>query len=614
MSDAEAFLANYNQNLNAQISARWPAQFIEPYTIEDCLKLTADKEVLLAVDRRTKDKVILRSAAVNPGEVQDTEYDVLTQLDHPGIPKAYGALVHDGRSYLARQYLEGTPLDEVISRRTFTPPQIRAAALQLATILDYIHTQNPPVIHRDLKPQNIIAGPDGSFGLTDFGIARTFKDGEGSDTHFAGTLPYAAPEQYGYAQTSPQTDIYALGIVMIYLATGSPSRQGWEAAIPDTGLRKLIGKCIAFDPGGRFQSASAILKKLDPANRRQKLAIGITIGVLAVGALGTGTAFMANLFESPSSIRPPESSTPANASPQGENQPPQSPPATGTSDFLFDSAKDGNLPGNLVNGGYAVEGDGSIYLAAKGAIHQLDGGGRSIKKWDFADPKSLNYYQGALYFVDGGSLWQLDLATSTSKMLVNDRVGAAIVSNNALYIADSFQGLALTQVDFDGKTLSRVDEGQEAYYRVLVDGYVYYAKGAEGRKLFRIDLATGKETVIYAAETAWLSYYDGKIYFSDFTVPGRVISHNLSDGIQMELTPGSYSFTNASPYGIAVSSPDDQSLVLLSLDGKSQTTLAKAPSAFPNIAGGWIFYQNKDDNENIWMVRPNGENNHLFEP
>ena len=290
MSDVQSFLDSYKENLVQEVSqGAWPTEVLSYYRPESCLKYTDSKKVYLVTDVRTGGRAVLRVSELGTGEGADAEHAILSRLNYPGIPRSYGLLVKDGRSYLAREYFEGEPLDQVVKRGVFPAAQIYHIARQICAILDFLHAQNPPVIHRDIKPQNIILRPDGSIGLTDFGIARTYKEGYDSDTHYYGTMPYAPPEQYGYSQSSPQTDIYALGIVLIYLATGSPDRQNLSKRIPDSHLRSLIETCIAFDPADRFQNVKQLVKRIK-ARKRYPLRVGaiITSASLALVLLGLG--------------------------------------------------------------------------------------------------------------------------------------------------------------------------------------------------------------------------------------------------------------------------------------------------------------------------------------
>lgn len=117
----------------------------------------------------------------------------------------------------------------------------------------------PPIIHRDLKPSNVIVSP-ANLTLIDFGIARTYRDGAVADTNAFGTRAYAPPEQFGFGQTGPRSDVYALGMLLYYLLTEkvpSPALAGGafdEGGVPEP-LRPVLSKATAFDPAARYGSA-----------------------------------------------------------------------------------------------------------------------------------------------------------------------------------------------------------------------------------------------------------------------------------------------------------------------------------------------------------------------
>ncbi len=167
-------------------------------------------------------------------EATDTfnrEVSLLSTLRHPQLPRIYDHFSDRDHWYLVLEYLEGTTLETYLETRAAQGKPIQvdetlAMALQLCRVLEYLHTRQPPVVFRDLKPSNIIRSPGGTLCLIDFGIARHFRPGQARDTQPLGSPGYAAPEQYGRAQTTPQTDLYSLGALLHALISGQdPAEQ-----------------------------------------------------------------------------------------------------------------------------------------------------------------------------------------------------------------------------------------------------------------------------------------------------------------------------------------------------------------------------------------------------
>ena len=150
------------------------------------------------------------------------EVSVLSQLDHPNLPHLYEYIQTPGHWYLVMDFIAGETLEEYQSKTPNGRLLLSEAldiGMQLCLVLDYLHSQQPPIVFRDLKPANIMRTPTGQLYLIDFGIARYFKPGQAKDTVALGSHGYAAPEQYGKAQTTPRADIYSLGAVLHQLLT-----------------------------------------------------------------------------------------------------------------------------------------------------------------------------------------------------------------------------------------------------------------------------------------------------------------------------------------------------------------------------------------------------------
>ena len=188
--------------------------------------------VYLVADQRLSDKhwalkELDPSALMNPQERQERiaafqqEANLLASLAHPNLTKVLDCFSRSDRYYLVMDFVEGSSLRQLLDVRTtpFSEMQVLKWADQLCDVLSYLHTQSPPVIFRDLKPDNILVDQSDRIKLIDFGIARFFRPDRTKDTATFGTVGYAPPEQYGRGQTEARSDIYSLGATLHHLLT-----------------------------------------------------------------------------------------------------------------------------------------------------------------------------------------------------------------------------------------------------------------------------------------------------------------------------------------------------------------------------------------------------------
>jgi len=225
-----------------------------------------------------------REAALNQFEASAR---MLAQLHHPGIVQVIEYVLYNGVPLLITEYAEGETLQHRMQSETFGLPedQVLDMADQLCDVLSYLHSQNPPVIYRDLTPGNIIISPTGRIKLIDFGIARTMKAGKASDTEPLGTTGYAAPEQYGNLQTGPYSDVYSLGATLLYALTGyDPSLTPFmlpraDAVHPDLKavsrpLADAVEKATQLNVQDRFQTIGEFRQAIHRARLRGPLLNG----------------------------------------------------------------------------------------------------------------------------------------------------------------------------------------------------------------------------------------------------------------------------------------------------------------------------------------------------
>ena len=245
-----------------------PQGFLDSYDPLECLSRSHGTETYLAQQKGSNrlcvakcyDREIYKSV---------NESSILKNLSHEELPAFMNEYQNDALVCIVREYIEGTPLDKYIARRNLTEAQIVALCVKLCDILIYLHGLDSPVIHRDIKPQNIIVKQDGGISLIDFDIARTYNKGAEADTQFIGTRTYAPPEQYGFSQTDCRADIYSLGVLMCYMLSGDTDIK--KAEITNKRLAFIVLRCAAFSPEERFADVTAVKNALlDTGGRKQK--------------------------------------------------------------------------------------------------------------------------------------------------------------------------------------------------------------------------------------------------------------------------------------------------------------------------------------------------------
>ncbi len=200
---------------------------------------------------------------------------LLASLSHHHLPRIYDHFSEHGYAYLVMELINGETLADLLEQagdQALLVDEVLLIAEQLCSVLDYLHTHQPPIIFRDLKPSNIMITYTGDhLYLIDFGIARIFKPAQLRDTLAFGTPGYAPPEQHGGA-TTERSDIFSLGVTLHQLLTGfDPAQARNTFHFPpirlfnpqiSPRLERLIAQMIEIDPERRPSSISIIKREL----------------------------------------------------------------------------------------------------------------------------------------------------------------------------------------------------------------------------------------------------------------------------------------------------------------------------------------------------------------
>ncbi len=221
------------------------------------------------------------------------EIETLKRLKHPNLPSIIDVIEDDDSFIIVMDYIEGRSLDKIIRENgAQAESYVVEWAKQLCDVLGYLHTRNPAIIYRDMKPANVMLKPDGNIMVIDFGTAKNYEIDLGETTGI-GTIGYAAPEQYigsGFGRTDARTDIYCLGITLYHLLTDvdpcknlidNKSVREVNPALSN-GLDAIISKCTQYNPDDRYQSCAELMydlenyEVLEPLyKKRQKRKLGI---------------------------------------------------------------------------------------------------------------------------------------------------------------------------------------------------------------------------------------------------------------------------------------------------------------------------------------------------
>jgi serine/threonine-protein kinase len=251
------------------------------------------------VERRTVAIKMLRDECAGNEEYLRrfrNESKAIYSLNHPNIVKLYDVLLDRRNPVIVMEYVEGSTLKDYISQRGVVSPSV-AASLAIQLVLALRHAHDNGIVHRDVKPQNIIIKDDGSIKVMDFGIAQFSTSHTRTMTDRAiGSVHYISPEQArGEGEVDQRTDLYSTGVILFEMLTGrlpfeadSPvgvaikqiearalRPQEINPAIPD-GLEDITVKAMCKDPDRRYQTAGEMLRDLEQFIQNPNVYFGYT--------------------------------------------------------------------------------------------------------------------------------------------------------------------------------------------------------------------------------------------------------------------------------------------------------------------------------------------------
>ncbi|HVE58263.1 MAG TPA: protein kinase [Pyrinomonadaceae bacterium] len=266
--------------------------------------------VYLAVDNRFDNYVAIKETFYNDeefGEAFEREAKLLNSLHHPGLPHVSDYFTENNIYFLVMQYIEGEDLSDILKREgSFPVETVMNWTKSLLDALGYLHSQSPPIIHRDIKPHNLKLTPRGDIMLLDFGLAKAdYDETTGAVSVFGYSRTYSPLEQIQGTGTDERSDIFALSATVYHLLTGKPPIDALSRAAaivngkpdpiqlaselkPEIPLpfASIINSGLALNPENRFISVNAMRQAFEYAiNEDSKNEIIANPAVPAVSAV-----------------------------------------------------------------------------------------------------------------------------------------------------------------------------------------------------------------------------------------------------------------------------------------------------------------------------------------
>jgi len=401
------------------------------YRIEELIGRGGMGVVYRAYDLRLKRTVALKLVA--PSLARDEQFrerfaresELVMSLEHPNVVPIYDAGEVDGRVYLAMRLVDGTDLGSLLrAEGALEPDRAVAICTQIAAALDAAHARG--LVHRDVKPSNVLLDGSGHVYLADFGLTRTLDD-EGSgagEERAVGTPGYLAPEQLEGRQADGRADVYSLGCVLYECLTGEavfprgsrlavawahleedpPRASKRRAGLPEA-VDAVLGRALAKDPEQRFATCGALvsaaedalgLGNSEPSRLRRSLLLagGIALAAAVAAAViattlahGGGRRVPTHLFADANTLA-------------------QIDPATSKVSKLF---RVGTDPVVAAGADYSVY----VYSRGNGTITQVDGSRNRVVETTPVSPPAVccSLYTGPVLAADQSGAWFIEGGT-----------------------------------------------------------------------------------------------------------------------------------------------------------------------------------------------------------
>ncbi len=241
-------MSNSDNDLKLYIEEKLKINFNKTITVKE-----TDKSKIYVFEHKETGKKIIERVSSNRN---DCVFKTLMDVENDNLVNVLEVCNDENSLIILEDYVEGTNLFDLLQKGNLNRNTALKYTLDICNAIIALHKKG--IVHRDIKPGNVIITKNNTAVLIDFSIARKISSNDESDTENLGTLGYAAPEQYGITQSNKTTDIYSLGVLLNIMLTGEHP----AVAIPKGIISRIIGKATSTQISKRYQSAAQMKKDI----------------------------------------------------------------------------------------------------------------------------------------------------------------------------------------------------------------------------------------------------------------------------------------------------------------------------------------------------------------
>ncbi|MDR0841687.1 MAG: DUF5050 domain-containing protein [Christensenellaceae bacterium] len=486
------------------------------------------------------------------------------------------------------------------------PKEIRYLVQQLCRILDNQNDKASSWSSCSIHPQTILVNVSGIVRLSTLDLPLSAREA------------YIPPEQDQFDKITFGSIMYALGMVMLFMATGHEKKADLDAFIDDSSIRALIVRCIAFDPRMRFQNIKELSSSIRQTKRGRKSGVFLLL-FLVCACTATSFIFLFYQRGNEHGKAVGKESGYAAGYASGYEKGFSDAPGIGIEGASFVSEL-GNLSGNLTagNGAIAARSEDEIFFLFEKNIYRMNPYTGNMQLFVAnAGAHDLNYDSGWLYYCTDASVLRVNPKTMKEEVFCDSRSGQLYIADGNFYLHDIFDTGYLYRISENEGTLTQLNDMTEYHCLNIMGEKLYFIDAEKSNNIYCCNLDGGNLKLISSNSFESFCIYDDKIYAYAASFEKDDINYSASFLICMDLDGGNIeSFTNIPAYypnvtdgGIFYITGNNRTLEWMSHNGRTHYTIVSSRTSFFNIAGRWIFYLNEEDGGTLWRVRIDGSDN-----